>query len=71
MRNGACLKESDMAELGKITPKDLSVIDPTLRFDVLYWCRELGCTETRLRATIDAVGPSVADVRRQITGRWK
>ncbi len=60
-----------MSQLGRITPRDLSRIDMSVPGDILYWCRELGCNEARLRRAIAAVGTHVADVREEITGHWR
>lgn len=32
-----------------------------------YWCRELGVTERDLRETVEAVGPSVLEVKKILT----
>ena len=32
-----------------------------------YWCRELGVTERDLRETVEAVGPSVLQVKKILT----
>jgi hypothetical protein len=32
-----------------------------------YWCRELGVTERDLRETVEAVGPSVVEVKKILT----
>ena len=59
-----------MAKLDKVKAHNLSRIDVNLPEAVLYWCRELGCNEARLLATVREVGSDAAAVRRNITGRW-
>ena len=60
-----------MWELGQIKARDLSRINVNLPEDVLYWCREFGCSEANLQMAVREVGSSVEAVRRKITGRWR
>jgi hypothetical protein len=42
-------------------------IDVTESWTLRYWCRELGVTERDLRETVEAVGPSVLEVKKILT----
>ena len=60
-----------MSEFGQIKARDLSRINVNIPEDVLYWCREFGCTEASLQVAVRKVGSSADAVRREITGRWR
>lgn len=47
-------------------PADRSRINVHESYELSYWCRELGCTESQLRQAVQAVGPMVANVRRHL-----
>jgi hypothetical protein len=47
-------------------PADRSRINVNETWEVAYWTRELGCTESQLRAAVRAVGVSVAAVRKYL-----
>jgi hypothetical protein len=47
-------------------PADRSRVNVNETWEVAYWCRELGCTESDLRRAVNAVGPMVANVRRHL-----
>lgn len=36
-------------------------------WEVKLWCVELACTEHRLREVVEAVGPVVKDVKRELS----
>ena len=42
-------------------------IDVNDSWALRYWCRELGVTERDLRETVEAVGPSVLEVKKILT----
>ena len=44
-------------------PADRSRVNVNESWEVRYWCKEFGCTETQLRAAVKAVGVSAAAVR--------
>ena len=44
-------------------PQDPLKINIQQTWEIEYWTKTLGCTETELRAAVAAVGPMVADVR--------
>ncbi|EIL99150.1 hypothetical protein UUA_09091 [Rhodanobacter thiooxydans LCS2] len=44
-------------------PADRSRVNVNESWEVRYWCKEFGCTETQLRAAVKAVGVSVVAVR--------
>jgi len=44
-------------------PADRSRINVNEPWEVKYWCKELGCTESKLRQAVAAVGVSVSAVR--------
>ena len=45
-------------------PEDPDRINVNQPWEVLYWCRVLGCSETKLRQAVKAVGPMVEDVKK-------
>ena len=47
-------------------PADRSRVNVNEDYEVRYWCKEFGCTETQLRAAVRAVGVMVTDVRRYL-----
>ncbi|MFD1839097.1 DUF3606 domain-containing protein [Paracidovorax cattleyae] len=47
-------------------PQDRSRVNVNEPWEVDYWTKEFGCTETQLRAAVKAVGVMVADVRRHL-----
>ena len=47
-------------------PADRSKISLTESWEVRYWTKEIGCTETQLRAAVTAVGHGVAAVRARL-----
>ncbi len=48
-------------------PQDRSRINLNESWEVAYWTKELGCTETELRAAVKAVGVMVSDVRAHLS----
>ena len=48
-------------------PQDRSRINIHELWEVEYWCRELGCTQAKLREAVNAVGVSVAHVRQYLS----
>lgn len=44
-------------------PADRSRVNVNEPWEVKYWCKELRCTETELRAAVKAVGVSANKVR--------
>lgn len=53
-------------DLSKKRPQDSSKINVHEDWEVRYWCKEFGCTETQLKAAVKAVGVSASDVRRHL-----
>jgi hypothetical protein len=45
-------------------PADRSRVNVHEPWEVRYWCGEFGCSESQLKAAVQAVGVSVAAVRR-------
>ncbi len=46
-----------------IDPGRINAMDPV---ELSYWCRQLGCSESALRAAVAAVGEHVAEVRERL-----
>ena len=44
-------------------------VDVTDRFEVLYWCRKLRCTEHQLREAVNQVGPLPSNIEAYIRQR--
>lgn len=44
-------------------PADRSRVNVHEPWEVRWWCREFGCTESQLRAAVQAVGVSAEAVR--------
>lgn len=53
-------------DLSKRRPQDASKVNVHEAWEVKYWCNEFGCTESQLRAAVQAVGVSAAAVRRYL-----
>ena len=53
-------------DLSKKRPVDASKISLTEWWEVAYWCKELVVTEAKLREAVNAVGHSVAAVKRYL-----
>jgi hypothetical protein len=53
-------------DLSKRRPQDASKVNVHEAWEVKYWCNEFGCTESKLRAAVQAVGVSAAAVRRYL-----
>jgi hypothetical protein len=49
-------------------PADRSRVNIHEPWEVRWWCREFGCTESQLRAAVQAVGVSADAVRRRLKG---
>ncbi|HZI04613.1 MAG TPA: DUF3606 domain-containing protein [Archangium sp.] len=47
-------------------PLDRERINVNQPHEVRWWCKELGCTESELRAAVKAVGVMVKDVRKHL-----
>jgi hypothetical protein len=45
---------------------DTRSIDMDDEYAIDFWTRELSVTQTKLKAAVEAVGTSVADVRREL-----
>lgn len=50
-------------DLGKKGPADRTRINVHESWEVRYWCGELGCTESKLKQAVAAVGVMVKDVK--------
>lgn len=50
-------------------PEDGKLISLTERHEVVYWCRELGCTEKELMEAVKNVGVSAKAVREYLTAK--
>ena len=48
------------------TPGDTSRINLQEEWEVRWWCDKFGCTEVALRNAVGTVGPSAAEVERNI-----
>lgn len=55
-------------DLSKRGPADRSRINVNEPWEVRYWCKEFGCTETQLREAVKKVGVSANAVRRHLLG---
>ena len=47
-----------------LRPEDPRKININQPWEVQYWSNELGCTQSKLRMAVSAVGPMVEDVRK-------
>lgn len=47
-------------------PQDGSKVNVHEAWEVRYWCTKFGCTETQLKAAVQAVGVSAAAVRKYL-----
>jgi hypothetical protein len=50
-------------------PPDRARINVGEPHEVVYWTKELGCSEAQLRAAVKVVGPMVANVRNHLNRR--
>jgi hypothetical protein len=50
-------------------PAQRSRIDTTNPLEVLYWCKQFGCSERQLRQAVSQVGDSSAMVEQLIDGK--
>jgi hypothetical protein len=48
------------------TPTDASRVNLSEEWEVRWWCDRFGCTEVALRRAIGKVGPTAADVEREL-----
>ncbi len=48
-------------------PKDRARVNVNEAWEMTYWCKEFGCTESQLKAAVKAVGVMVVDVRRHLS----
>ena len=55
-----------LTDSGVRAPGDTSRVNMTESWEVQYWCTRFGCTEVELRDAVSSVGPSAAEVERQI-----
>jgi Protein of unknown function (DUF3606) len=53
-------------DLNNRGPRDRNRINVHEDWELRYWCKELGVSETVLRAAVAAVGVMVVDVRRYL-----
>lgn len=53
-------------DLTKKRPQDASKISLTETWEVNYWCKALGVTETELRKAVKEVGNSAATVKKHL-----
>ncbi|WP_080712531.1 DUF3606 domain-containing protein [Pseudomonas brassicacearum] len=53
-------------DLSNRGPQDRNRISTTEAWELKYWAKEFGVTEEALKAAVKAVGPMVADVRKQL-----
>ncbi len=53
---------------GKRGPADRDRINVHERWELQYWAKELGVDTTTLKATVNRVGPMVAQVRQALRG---
>jgi uncharacterized protein DUF3606 len=56
-------------DLSKRAPADVTRINLHEDWEVTYWCVEFGCTETRLKEAVTAVGVSAARVNEYLKRR--
>ena len=47
-------------------PADLSRVNLQEEWEVTWWCDQFGCTPVALRAAVDKVGPTAAQVEAQL-----
>ena len=52
--------------LQKAGPQDRSRINVNERWEVDYWCKELGVSQQELEQAVKSVGPSVSAVRQRL-----
>lgn len=48
------------------TPADTSRVNLAEEWEVHWWCDRFGCTETALRRAVGSVGPTAAEVERNV-----
>ncbi len=48
-------------------PKDRARVNVNEAWEMTYWCKEFGCTESQLKVAVKAVGVMVVDVRRHLS----
>lgn len=53
-------------DLTKRRPVDSSLISLTEPYEVNWWCDELDCTKSELKAAVTSVGHSAAKVRKHL-----
>ncbi|TPG04109.1 DUF3606 domain-containing protein [Rhodanobacter glycinis] len=53
-------------DLHKRRPQDATKVNIHEAWEVRYWCKEFGCTETQLNAAVRVVGVSSAAIRRHL-----
>jgi len=53
-------------DLSKKRPQDASKISLSEQWEINYWCKKFGCTESELRAAVRAVGNSAAAVEKHL-----
>jgi hypothetical protein len=47
-------------------PADTSRVNLAEEWEVRWWCDRFGCTEVVLRSAVSSVGPSAADVEKNL-----
>ena len=52
--------------LKKKGPPDRTRINVNEKWEVDWWCEDLGCSEAQLRAAVQAVGVMVVNVKRYL-----
>lgn len=52
--------------LQKAGPQDRSRINVNERWELDYWCKELGVSQQQLEQAVKSVGPSVTAVRQHL-----
>jgi uncharacterized protein DUF3606 len=47
-------------------PSDMTRVDLDEDWETRWWCDRFGCTEVELRNAVRKVGPSTADIEREL-----
>lgn len=58
-----------MDDLRNRGPADRARVNVNEEWERRWWCNEFGCTESQLRAAVNAVGVSAAAVRAHLAKR--
>ncbi len=56
-------------DLGNRGPADRARVNIHEPWEVKWWCSEFGCTESQLKAAVNAVGVMASDVRAYLARR--